>query len=284
MTNIHRIVDAFRRSADEPRYARMVPLDEIASEKNDYNLNLPRYIDSSEPEDLHDIDAHLNGGIPERDIDAFAADWQEMPALRQALFEAERPGYARLRQPMAEVRSVILAHPQFQQFRSKVETLFGKWRQAVMPLLTGIQLSDKPKALIAQVSETLLSTFHAVPLLDPYDIYQNLMDYWAETMQDDAYLIAADGWMALPRRIVETDKKGKTKDKGWTCDLLPKPGIVARYFADELAELDAKQAELESIASQIAELEEEHGGEDGAFAGFDKINSAQVKGRTGLGC
>lgn len=277
--DIHRIVDAFRHSADEPRYARMVPLDEIASEKNDYNLNLPRYIDSSEPEDLHDIDAHLNGGIPERDIDAFAADWQEMPALREALFEAERPGYARLRQPMAEVRSIILAHPQFQQFRSKVETLFGKWWQAVMPLLTGIQLGDKPKALIAQVSETLLTTFHAAPLLDPYDIYQHLMDYWAEAMQDDAYLIAADGWVALPRRIVETDKKGKTKDKGWTCDLLPKRYIVARYFAAEQAELEAKQAELESIASQIAELEEEHGGEDGAFAGFDKINAPQVKDR-----
>lgn len=277
--DIHRIVDAFRRSADEPRYARMVPLDEIASEKNDYNLNLPRYIDSSEPEDLHDIDAHLNGGIPERDIDAFAADWQEMPDLRHALFEAERPGYAWLRQPMAEVRSIILAHPQFQQFRSKVETLFGKWQQAVMPLLTGIQPGDKPKALIAQVSETLLTTFHAAPLLDPYDIYQHLMDYWAEAMQDDAYLIAADGWVALPRRIVEIDKKGKTKDKGWICDLLPKQYIVARYFADEQAELDAKQAELESITSQIAELEEEHGSEDGAFSGFDKINAAQVKDR-----
>lgn len=277
--DIHRIVDTFRRGVDEPRYARMVPLDEIASERNDYNLNLPRYIDSSEPEDLHDIDAHLNGGIPERDIDAFAADWQEMPALRQALFEAERPGYARLRQPMAEVRSIILAHPQFQQFRNKVETLFGKWQQAVMPLFTGIQLGDKPKALIVQVSETLLTTFHAAPLLDPYDIYQHLMDYWAEAMQDDAYLIAADGWVALPRRIVETDKKGKTKDKGWICDLLPKPYIVACYFAAEQAELEAKHAELEGVASQLAELEDEHGGEDGAFAGFDKINAAQVKDR-----
>ncbi len=277
--DIHRIVDTFRRGTDEPRYARMVPLDEIASEKNDYNLNLPRYIDSSEPEDLHDIDAHLNGGIPERDIDAFAADWQEMPGLRDALFEAERPGYARLRQPIAEVRQSILAHPEFQRFRSKVETLFGKWQQAVMPLLNGIQPGDKPKVLIAQVSETLLATFQAAPLLDPYDIYQHLMDYWAETLQDDAYLIAADGWVALPRRIVETDKKGKTKDKGWTCDLLPKPYIVARYFAAEQAELDAKQAELESIASQIAELEEEHGGEDAAFFSIEKINAAQVQNR-----
>ncbi|PPU65616.1 type I restriction endonuclease subunit M [Xanthomonas codiaei] len=277
--DIHRIVDAFRRGVDVPRYARMVPLDEIASDKNSYNLNLPRYIDSSEPEDLHDIDAHLNGGIPERDIGAFAADWEEMPALRQALFEAERPGYARLRQPIAEVRPVILAHPQFQRFRSKVETLFEKWQQAVTPLLTGIQPGDKPKVLITQAAETLLATFHAAPLLDPYDIYQHLMDYWAEVMQDDAYLIVADGWVALPRRIVEIDKKGKAKDKGWICDLLPKSYIVARYFATEQAELEAKQAELDSVASQLAELQEEHSGEDGAFAGFDKINAAQVKDR-----
>ncbi|WP_226687449.1 type I restriction endonuclease subunit S [Stutzerimonas stutzeri] len=148
-----------------------------------------------------------------------------------------------------------------------------------MPLLTGIQPGDKPKALIAQVSETLLTTFHAAPLLNPYDIYQHLMDYWAESMQDDTYLIAADGWVALPRRIVETDKKGKTKDKGWTCDLLPKPYIVARYFADEQAELEAKQAELDGVVSQLADLEEEHGGEDGAFSGFDKINAAQIKDR-----
>ncbi|KAB0535410.1 N-6 DNA methylase [Xanthomonas cissicola] len=279
--DIHRIVDTFRRGADVPRYARMVPLGEVSSDRNSYNLNLPRYIDSSEPEDLHDIDAHLNGGIPERDIDAFAADWQEMPALREVLFEADRPGYARLRQPIADVRSIIQSHPQFQQFRSKVEALFGKWQQAVTPLLTGIQPGDKPKTLISQISETLLATFHAAPLLDPYDIYQHLMDYWAEVMQDDAYLIAADGWVAQPRRIVEIDKKGKPKDKGWICDLLPKSYIVARYFATEQAELEAKQAELDSVASQLAELQEEHGGEDGAFAGFDKINAVQVKDRIG---
>ena len=67
---IHRIVDTFKRlDKSDPRYARMVPFEEIADFKNDYNLNLPRYIDSSEPEDLQDIDGHLRGGIPERDID-----------------------------------------------------------------------------------------------------------------------------------------------------------------------------------------------------------------------
>ena len=278
--DIHKIVDTFNRQADIPRYARTVPYDEIANPKNDYNLNLPRYIDSSEPEDLQDIDAHLNGGIPERDIDAFAADWQQMPGLRAALFEsAGRPGYARLKLPMSDVRSAILGHPEFTAFTGKVTTLFSKWRQAITPKLTGFTQNHHPKELISTVSETLLASMQAAPLIDAYSFYQHLMDYWAETMQDDAYLIAADGWVAKPARIIETDKKGKKKDKGWACDLIPKPYIVSRYFAKEQAELDAKQAELEAASGQITELEEGHSTEDGAFAGFDKINAAQVKDR-----
>ena len=278
--DIHRIVDTFTRQIDTPRYARRVPFAEIADAKNDFNLNLPRYIDSSEPEDLQDIDAHLNGGIPERDIDAFAADWQQMPGLRAALFEsAGRAGYAHLTQPLNALKATILRHAEFIAFTNQVNTLFDQWCKAITPRLTGFAQNDHPKALIGIVSETLLATFQAAPLLDPYAVYQHLMDYWAETMQDDAYLIAADGWVAKPARIVETDKKGKKKDKGWACELIPKPYIVARYFAQQQATLEAKQAALEAVASQISELEEEHGGEDAAFSGFEKINTAQVKDR-----
>lgn len=278
--DIHKIVDTFTQQIDIPRYARMVPFAEIADAKNDFNLNLPRYIDSSEPEDIQDIDAHLNGGIPERDVDAFAADWQQMPGLRSVLFEsAGRPGYVRLKLPVGEIKAAILGHAEFTAFTSRVKTLFDKWRQAIMPRLTGFDQGDHPKALIHTASETLLAAFRAAPLLDPYDVYQHLMDYWAETMQDDAYLIAADGWVAKPARIEEVDKKGKKRGKGWACDLIPKPYLVARYFAEEQAELEAKQGELEVVAGQIAQLEEEHSGEDAAFAGFDKINAAQVKDR-----
>jgi type I restriction enzyme M protein len=98
-------------------------------------------------------------------------------------------------------------------------------------------------------------------------------------MQDDAYLIAADGWVAVPARIVETDKKGKRKDKGWTCDLIPKSLIVARYFAKEQAALDAKQTELEVATASVAELEEEHGGEEGVLGALDKIAKPEVNAR-----
>ena len=85
--DIHKIVDVFNSQTDLPRYARMVPVAETASPANDYNLNIPRYIDVSEPEDLHDLDAHLNGGIPNRDLDALRAYWDVFPTLRETLFK-----------------------------------------------------------------------------------------------------------------------------------------------------------------------------------------------------
>jgi type I restriction enzyme M protein len=105
------------------------------------------------------------------------------------------------------------------------------------------------------------------------------MDYWAETMQDDAYLMAADGWIAQTSRIVETDKKGRTKDRGWTCDLIPKPLIVARYFADEQAALDTKEVELETSIASLAELEEDYGGEEGFLGSLDSLAKAEINAR-----
>ncbi len=277
--DLHRIVDTFSKQADTSRYARMVPFAEIADAKNDFNLNLPRYIDSTSPEDLQDIDGHLRGGIPERDLDALGDYWRVLPGVRAVLFETQRPGYSHLRLPITEVKPAIFGHPEFTAFNQAASQRFADWRAAVTPQLTGFDKGGHPKALIETIAEALLATFKPAPLLDAYDIYQHLMDYWAATMQDDAYLIAADGWVARPARIVETDKKGKAKDKGWACDLIPKALIVARYFASEQAAIEAKQAELETASASLAELEEEHSGEDAVFSGFDSITAASVKDR-----
>jgi type I restriction enzyme M protein len=277
--DIHRIVDTFTRQVDTPRYARMVPLAEIADPKNDYNLNLPRYIDSTEPEDLHDIEGHLRGGIPERDLDVLAAYWQVLPGVRATLFEPLRPGYARLRLPLPEVRPAILGHGEFTAFNQTVTQRFAGWRAAATEQLTAFGKDGHPKALIERIAEELLAAFHDAPLLDAYDVYQHLMDYWAQTMQDDAYLIAADGWVARTSRILETDKKGKTKDKGWTCELIPKAYVVARFFAAEQAGIDAAQAEIEASVASRAELEEAHGGEEGFLGALDKIGKAEVSSR-----
>jgi len=282
--DIHRIVDTFTRQVDTPRYARMVPLSEIAGPKNDYNLNLPRYIDSTEPQDLQDIEGHLRGGIPERDLDdpsnAMAAYWQVLPGVRAALFEsAGRPGYAQLTLALPEVKPAIFSHPEFTAFNQTATALFAAWRRAATERLTGFGQGGHPKALIETIAEAMLTTFKAARLLDAYDIYQHLMDYWAQTLQDDCYLIALEGWVARPARILETDKKGRSKDKGWVCDLIPKPLIVARYFAPQQAAIELKQAELEAASASLAELEEEHGGEEGCLGALDRIAKAEVNAR-----
>ncbi|MBN8515964.1 N-6 DNA methylase [Accumulibacter sp.] len=281
--DIHRIVDTFTKQADTLRYARMVPFAEIADAKNDFNLNLPRYIYSSAPEDLQDINGHLAGGIPERDLDdpdnALAPYWQVLPGVRAALFVTLRAGYLRLTLPLPEVKPAILNHAEFTAFNAQASERFEHWRQAVSPQLTGFIKGGHPKALIESIAEALLATFRNAPLLDAYDIYQHLMDYWAETMQDDAYLITADGWAARTTRIVETDKKGKARDRGWTCELIPKRLMVARYFAKEQAAIDALQADLDAAQASQTELEEEEAGDDGVFAGYDSITALAVKER-----
>ena len=255
--DIHKIVDTFTRQLETPKYSRLVPLAEI--EANDYNLNLPRYIDSTEPEDRQDIEAHLKGGIPNADIDDLDAYWQVFPSVRGELFtDANRPGYSQPRVETSQIKATIFAHPEFTAFNETVTTLFGAWKDANTPLLTGIQPGDRPKLLIETLSENLLDTFRSdeaiASLIDPYNVYQHLMDYWAETMQDDAWMLVSDGWKAV------VDGKPNT-------DLIPPALIVARYFAAEQAAIEQREAERDAISRQMEEMEEEHGGEEGPLSG-----------------
>ena len=298
--DIHRIVDIFTKQADVPRYARTVPFDEIADPKNDFNLNLPRYIDSTTPEDLQDIDGHLRGGIPERDLDALAAYWLVLPS------RARRPVRVRgsdwLRPCEAADHRSEVRHPRprrVRAFQKKATKHFDDWRAAATKHLTAFDKDGHPKALIQTIAEELLAAFRPAPLLDAYDVYQDLMDYWAETMQDDAYLIAADGWVkgAQPREIVQV--KNKDNKLAWPephdylkgrrrfkCDLVPAPILVARYFASERDAIEALDNELATLEQQLDEMREENNGEEGLLVEViegegdkEKITAKAVKAR-----
>ena len=275
--DIHKIVDVFTRQLELPGYSRFVRNEEIAG--HDYNLNLPRYIDSSEAEDLQDIEAHLRGGIPERDIDALQAYWEVCPQLREALFRPLRSGYLELAVTPAEVKATITAHPQFAGFLAGMAEHFAAWRQQAAAQLLALEPGCHPKAVIRELSEGLLAHYEGQPLIDAYAVYQLLLDQWAESMQDDVYAISAEGWRAEPYRVLETDKKGKTKDKGWACDLVPKDLLVRQRFASDLELIEALRAQLEEASSRLAELEEEHGGDEGAFSELEKVNKAAVNAR-----
>jgi type I restriction enzyme M protein len=272
--DIHTIVDIFNRRLEVAKYSRMVSVEEI--ERNEFNLNLPRYIDSQPAEDLEDIEGHLRGGIPEGDVEALCRYWKICPNLRQALFKPNRPGYVDLAVDKAAIKSTIYGHPEFATFIARMNTHFTTWLQKTEKTLRQLKPGFHPKQIIAALSEGLLAHYVSQPLIDQYDVYQHLMDYWAETMQDDCYLIAADGWKAETCRIIEKDKKGKEKDKGWACDLVPKALIVARYFFGEQKAITNLEAQLETVAARMNELEEEHGGDEGFLSGLEKVNKANV--------
>ncbi|NMV41933.1 type I restriction-modification system subunit M [Ralstonia insidiosa] len=268
--DIHKIVDAFNKQTEIPKFSRLVPVSEIADD-NDFNLNIPRYIDSTEPEDLQDIAAHLMGGIPDHDIDDLAQYWNVLPGVRSELFEpADRPSYSQLKVGTNEIKPTIFGHVEFGAFTETVHSHFADWKTGNVSLLTGIKIGDHPKALIEAISESLLGIFHSVPLLDAYDVYQHLMTYWVETMQDDVYMLAHDGWTAL------ADGKPNT-------DLIPTSLIVAHYFAAEAKAIEQLEAERDAISRQMEELDEEHGSEDGLLAEAKtdkgKLTKVSVKAR-----
>ena len=284
--DLHKIVDVFNKRLEIPKYSRMVSIEEI--EKNEFNLNIPRYIDSQQAEDIQDIEGHLKGGIPSADVDDLQAYWEVCPQLRKTLFSprpqageglGERVGYLHLAVVKQTIKPTIYGHPEFVSFIESMNALFVDWQQRGTQTLKNLQANCHPKTVIVELAEDLLAHYTAKPLIDKYDVYQHLMDYWAATMQDDCYLIAADGWKAATYRVIETNKKGKEVDKGWTCDLVPKQLVVDRYFAAQQAAIREQEAALESVTAQMTEMEEEHGGEDGAYAELDKVNKANVTAR-----
>ena len=286
--DIHCIVDIFHEQKETLGYARMVPLTEIANPANDYNLNIPRYIKSSEPKDLHDLGAHLHGGIPNADIDALWHYWKVFPTLRQQLFAPGiREGYSDAQIEVDEVRTVILTHEEFSAYREQVRAVFNDWRQAHASQLHELGVGDSPKALIQDLSESLLSCFTGFPLLDHYDVYQCLMDYWDEVMQDDVYVVVTEGWVA--GRQVRGADKGEVPDfwikKGrktikYVGVLVPACLVIDRFFAKEKALVDSIETALMVAVEQKSEFEEEHSSDDGVLSGLEgqkKITKGNVQ-------
>ena len=275
--DIHKIVSTYNAQLEVPKFSRFVPMNEIADAKNDYNLNIPRYIDAQEEEDAQDIGAHLYGGIPAKDVADLSAFWQVFPSLEKELFAPFQGNKERLQLKTEDIKTTIFQHSEFLAFDAKMKTVFETWKSQNADYLFLIEKDVKPKAVISHISEDILAKYSEISLMDKYDIYQYVMNYWSETMQDDLYIIAADGWKADIIRITETNKKtGKITDKGWTCDLVPPDLITNRYFATEAKQIVLFEAKKENLATQLEELAEEHGAEDGFFAEWEKIDAKTI--------
>lgn len=277
--DMHKIVDAFIASKHIPRYSRMVPISEIADPKNDFNLNISRYIDSSEPEDIQDLRGHMHGGIPNRDIDALQPYWEAFPNLRGELFAPLRDGYSELKVEPGAIRSIVTGSREYEAFVHDTVNTVRQWWASERGPLGKINPDTKPSDLIHEVSETLLEAFRPRPLIDEYGVYEKLMSYWNDVMHDDVSLIISEGWsQAVQPRAARTwkDKNNKrkyedahivfgtgAKAQRWVMDLLPPEHVIARYFAAEQSELLGLIEGRDAASLALAEYIEENAVEGG---------------------
>jgi len=296
--DMHKIVDAYVRQADIARYSRFVPNSEIEDPKNDFNLNIPRYIDSSEPEDIQDLRAHLQGGIPDRDLDDLQLYWEAFPGLREQLFKPLREGYSELIDSTSDIQSAVLGSTQYPAINAATSGQVDHWWEGSRAALRSIDGATRPNELVTELGESLLDAFRSHRLLDEYAVYEQLMSYWNTSMHDDVSLIVGEGWdvAAQPRAArAWKDKNNKTKyedahltfgtganAKRWVMDLIPPHLIIGRYFAAEQAEVGKRTADLEAAAQAIEEYAEEHAVEDGLLweaVEDERISVATVKNR-----
>lgn len=288
--DIHKIVTTFiNADTSNPKYARFVPNDEIKN-INDYNLNIPRYIDNSEPEDLQDINAHLNGGIPAADVNSMQAYWDVYPSLKGILFQPLRKGYYRPVVDKEKIVSTITSQAEFIEHANMVDAAYSSWKEAITPLLSELSQETHPNHVIAEISESLLKAFSNVPLLDKYDVYQVLMEYWDETMQDDVYAIYFGGYEAgreIAYEYVTKKKKehGVTvevqtnKTKGFEGRLIPKDIVAKYFFSDTVNAINNLSSQLQDVTAKMEELAEQYSGEDGFFSTLDDLNKGTVEAR-----
>lgn len=296
--DMHKIVDTFIRQKEITRYSRMVPLDEIRDPKNNYNLNIPRYIDSSEPEDIQDLRGHLQGGIPDRDLDALQPYWDAFPNLRAQLFQPLREGYSELTVDKADIQGTITESSEYRAFAEGTGDTVAAWWEAHRKRLIDITSTTRPVDLVDEISESLLESFRSRPLIDEYGVYEQLMSYWNASMHDDVTMTVGEDWdgAAKPRPARGwRDKKNKikyedahlvfgtgAKAKRWVMDLIPPDYVIARYLADEKAELDELIAEQEAASQAVEEYVEELAVEDGLLAAAvvnDKISKTTATAR-----
>ena len=241
--DVHKIVEVFNKQLEIPKFSRMVSVEEI--ESNEYNLNIPRYIDNQEEEDIQDIAAHLQGGIPAADIDALQKYWDVYPTMKESLFKITgREGYYDLKVENEKIKEAVFEHQEFILYSEEVNAIINGWAERHRDRFLQINSDIDPKVLIHEIAEDILESFSSRTLIDKYDIYQYMMTYWLEEMKDDVYMIVENRWIP---------------DK----DLIPENLVIDKYFYEEKAAIESLEAEKDEITRQKEEFEEENSGEEG---------------------
>ena len=282
--DIKRVIDVWKRRKDEPHFAHLstfettqqegedVPMYEI--QRNGFNLNMSRYVVPKDKEILQNIDGHLHGGIPAHDIDRLQHYWHICSTLRTALFKTFRDGFFSLTVDKQKISDTIKSEKSFKAQEDVFNNTIKQWCISIKPLMMSVGKENKPKEEIAQWGQNILDTFlKSYSLVDAYDVYDQLLGYYNDTLQDDLFMISRDGW--LPRLILPTKKSPKWTDL--TCDLLPVSLAVQVLLPDLKNQFDNKTAELANVQEQMETMVDEADGylDDSIF--YQKRNAKNIQ-------
>lgn len=265
--DIYRIVTTFNQQiTTDSKYARFVPNKEI-KEKNGYNLNISRYIDSSDPEKIQDIYAHIKGGIPATDIDALGHFWAVFPSLKDELFAVFSEGYYKLKVEEEVIRQTIYSNAEFGAYGEKIDEAFAKWKAFANTKLKTLSNSASAKDLIEELANAILDEFEEINLIDKYDVYQVLLSYWNEVLGDDVSLIISENegygiareTENIMKETKHTDADGNPELKvaGWEGKLIPKAIIISALFPEEKKNIDDLMEFVAETDSRLMSLIEE---------------------------
>lgn len=279
--DIKRITDVVIARATVPGFSRLVPKTELQGEANDYNLNIPRYVDSSEPPESWDLYASMFGGIPLSELDALADFWKAFPNLRAALFTLDGTPYA---QPKVDdLSAAVNQHPEVTNFNEAFNRAFDGFKPWLRSELIGKMLTlqvPRQEALICDQLFARLTKVGTVPLIDKYQAYQALDDHW-QPIAVDLEILQTEGFGAT--RVVEPNYVIKKKDgkdvevqDGWKGRILPFYLVQLAHHKKELDALRKKEAELAEVLAQLDELFESFSDDDKAKDTFNEAGDKFV--------
>lgn len=259
--DIKKIVDVVSARADVEKFAKVVSLDEIRG--NDYNLNIPRYVDSSDKNERWDIFATMFGGIPLSELADFHEYWAAFPHLKDALFTASGEAHCRLN--VADLKSSVLTHADVTAFTARYASSFADFEAFLTTrLLDGMETLNITREE-SIISDDVFSRLNGLPLIDKYKAYQLLDDEWKK-IAVDLEIIRTEGFASSkqvdPNMVVKTkDGKKQEVQDGWMGHIIPFALVQKTLLASDLARLNTREARLsdsrQSIESLLNELSEE---------------------------
>lgn len=280
--DIKRIVDAYvARPEKIEKFARRVSREEII--QNDYNLNIPRYVDSSEKAESWDIYASMFGGIPEAELQDLSAYWNAFPHLKEALFHPDNAAYCHLN--AENLKDAVLTHPDVVDFKTAFQNAFGDFdaylRSALIDGMTDLNAANEE----ARLSNEIFARLAEIPLVDRYAAYQLLDDDWKK-ISIDLEIIQTEGFAATKQvdpNLVLKKKDGKDAEvqDGWVGHVLPFELVQNAKMHDEVAALRTRETRLAEIAgeyeSYLDELSEEDKEQNFVNDTKDAFVAAEVK-------